>query len=84
MMDPDHPDVTRSLREASLRVEAFRGELLAAYPALRGSLAIPGMLIGTGLGSFVANDMTDDQIVEYVGACIAQIRDELRKVKPSA
>jgi len=84
MMDPDHPEFARALQEASIRVEAIRGELLEAYPVLRGSLAIPGMMIGHALGVFVANGMTDDQIIVQVLAITAQIRGTLDKIQSSA
>lgn len=77
MTDPDDSEVARSLREAGPRVEALHAELLDAYPALQGSLAIPGMLVGHGLGSFVANGLTDDQIIANVLAVVAQIRRAL-------
>ena len=81
MMDPDHPEVLRSLQEASARVEAIYAELLDAHPALRGSLAIAGTFVGHGLGAFVANGMTDDQIIVQVLGITAQIRDTLRKIR---
>lgn len=84
MMNADHPEVVCSLQEASIRVEAIRGELLDAYPALRGSLAIPGMLIGHGLASFVASGMTDDQIVAHMRVFIEHARDARRKIQPPA
>lgn len=84
MMDPDHPEFARALQEASVRVEAIRGELLDAYPALRGTLAIPGMMIGHALGVFVANGMTDDQIVVQVLGITAQIRGSLDKLQSLA
>lgn len=83
-MDSDHPDVLRACQEASVRVEAFRGELREAFPALRGSLAIPGMFIGHGLASFVASGMTDDQIIEHMRTFIEHARNERRKLQPPA
>lgn len=80
-MSPDDPEVSRSLREAGPRVEALHAELFDAYPALRGSLAIPGMLVGHGLGSFVANGMTDDQIVAQCLFIVAQIRQALTELR---
>ncbi len=81
MTTPDDPEFVHQLGEASARVEALHAELLAAYPALRGNLSIPGMLVGHGLGSFVANGMPDDQIVARVLAIAAQIRQTLGKLR---
>ena len=86
VMSPDDPDVARSIREAAARVEALYAELYQAHPALRNSLAIPGMLVGHGLGVFVASDLTDDQIVAHVLDIVSQIRKALTKIQdaPSA
>jgi hypothetical protein len=81
MMDPDHPEVVQALQAASVRVEALYAELHDAHPALCGSLAIAGTLVGHGLGAFVANGLTDEQIVVQVLAITAQIRDTLRKIQ---
>jgi hypothetical protein len=83
MMDFEHLDVERSVQEAAPRVEALHAELRAAYPALRGTLAIPGMFVGHGLESFVANGMTDGEIVEHTLTIVAQIRVAIRKVQPA-
>ena len=83
-MSPDDPKVTLAIREASARVETLHAELLAVYPALRGNLAIPGMLVGYGLGAFVANGLPDDQIVTHVLTIVAQIRQALSKVQSEA
>jgi hypothetical protein len=84
MLDPDHPEVERSLREASIQLEDFHAKLYNDFPALRGSLAISGMLIGRGLGSFIANGLTDAQIVVQVLGLAAQIRRSLDKAQVSA
>jgi hypothetical protein len=79
---PDLNDpVNAALLGASPRVEKLHAELIAAYPALRGTLAIPGMLVGHGLGAFVANGMTNDQIVEHVLVIVAQIRQALSELQ---
>jgi len=75
------PEVERALQEASVRVEELRVELRAAYPALRGTLAIPGVFIGHSLGSFVANGMTDDQIVAHVLGVVAELRQAKAKLQ---
>ena len=81
MTAPDDPDVARSLQEAASRVEALYAELYDAHPVLRNSLAIPGMLVGHGLGAFVASGLTDDQIVAHVLDIVSQIRSALAKVQ---
>jgi hypothetical protein len=75
MTGPDDPEFTRVMGEASARIQALHAELLDAYPMLRGNLSVPGMFIGHGLGSFVANGMPDDQIVVHVLGIAAQIRE---------
>lgn len=80
MTSPDDPEFEHSLHEASARVVVLHDELLATYPALRGSLAIPGMLIGHGLGMFVGNGMSDDQVVAHVRTVISQIRQTMGKL----
>lgn len=84
MTPPDDPEVDRSLLEASPRIAALHAELVDAYPALRGSLAVPGMLVGHGLGVFVANGLTDDQIVAHVLVIVAQVRQTLVGLKESS
>ena len=84
MTSPDDPEFARSLGEASARIQALHAELHDTYPALRGSLAIPGAFVGHGLGSFVANVMPDDQIVTHVLTIVAQIRQSLGKVQSEA
>ena len=78
---PDDPEVARSLQEAAARVETLYAELYDAHPALRDSLAIPGMLVGQGLGAFVASGLTDDQIVAHVLDIVSQLRPALAKVQ---
>lgn len=63
-----------------MRAQALHDELLGAYPALRGNLSIPGMFVGYGLGSFVANGLEDDEIVAHVRALVGQIRGVAGKV----
>ena len=82
MTSPDDPGFARQLGEASTRVQALHAELIDAYPALAGNLSIPGMLVGHGLGSFVANGMPDDQIVTHVLTVVGQIRQALGKLRP--
>jgi hypothetical protein len=84
VIDPDDPEVARSLQEAAARVETIRAELVDAFPALRGTLAISGMLVGHGLGHFVANGMTDDQIVAQVLSITAEIRRTLGQIQPAS
>lgn len=79
-MDPNSPEVASAMQEASLRINALHRELLEVCPALGGSMAIPGMYIGHGLGGLVANGMTDDQIVTHVLVIVTGIRRELGKV----
>jgi hypothetical protein len=69
------------LRAASAQVEALHAELIETYPALKGTLAIPGMLVGYGLGSFVGNSMTDDQIVTLVRVILTEIRQPPEKLQ---
>lgn len=82
MTGPDDPEFARQLGEASTRVQALHTELLDAYPALAGNMSIPGMLVGHGLGSFVANGLPDDQIVTHVLTIVGQIRQSLSKLRP--
>lgn len=74
MTGPDDPEFARSMCAASARVQELHGELHDAHPPFRGNLAIPGIFLGHGLGSFVANGMPNDQIVAHVLAIVAQIR----------
>jgi hypothetical protein len=71
---PDDPEFVRSLQEAQVRIEELHTDLLAAYPAFQGSMAVVGMLIGHGLGCLVSNEMTDEQIVAHVLDIVSQIR----------
>jgi hypothetical protein len=77
MPAPEDPSFATALDAASARLHLLHGELLDAHPALRGNLSIPGMLVGYGLGSFVGNGMTDDQIVAQVLVIVANIRRTL-------
>jgi len=74
MTSLDDPGFAGALNDASARFEALHAELLDAHPTFRGNLAIPGMLVGYGLGSFVANGMSDDDIVTHVLVIVSQIR----------
>jgi len=84
MTNQADPEFSRQLDEAGARVQALHAELLDAYPALRGNLSIPGMLVGHGLGSFVGNGMPDDQIVAHVLTIVAQIRQALGALQSDA
>ena len=66
-----------ALRDAAKRIEALHVELLDTYEVFQGTMAIPGMLIGHGLGVLVANRMSNDQIVAHVLAIVAGIRKQL-------
>lgn len=77
MTKPDDPEFARQLGDAEVRLRALHVELCDACPALRGNLSIPGMLVGHGLGVFVANGMRDDEIVTHVLTIVAQIRQSL-------
>ena len=77
MADPQDPTFAAALDAASARLQLLHGELLDAHPPLRGNLSIPGMLVGYGLGSFVGNGMTDDQIVAQVLVIVTNIRRTL-------
>jgi len=74
MTGSDDPAFAAALEAASARLHLLHGELLDAHPVLRGNLSIAGMLVGYGLGSFVGNGMTDDQIVAHVLGIVANIR----------
>lgn len=84
MTDPDNPEFANQIAEASTRVQALHAELLDAYPALQGNLSISGMLVGYGLGGFVANGLSDDQIVTHVLTIVAQIRHAHGKLQSEA
>ena len=75
-------ECVRQLGEASARVQALHAELEDAYPALQGNLSIPGMLIGQGVGMFVVNGLSDDQIVAHVLIIVGEIRQALSKLRP--
>ncbi len=55
------------------RVQELHERLHDTYPVLQGNLSIPGM-VGHGLGAFVANGMSDDQIVAHVLGIVRHIR----------
>jgi len=74
MTGPDDPEFPGALNEASERLQRLHAELLDAHPSMRGNLSIPGMLVGYGLGSFVASGLTDEQIVAHVMGMIGNIR----------
>jgi hypothetical protein len=84
VIDPDDPEVARSIREASARIEELLVELLAAHPMLRETLAVPGMFVGCGLGSFVGSGMTDNQIAAQVLSIVAQIRQGLASARAAS
>jgi hypothetical protein len=69
----------RAVRAASPRIETLHAELVKAYPALRGTMAIPGMFIGHGLAHFVSSGMSNDQILANVLLIVAEIRKTLEK-----
>ena len=71
------PEVAAALRDATTRIDALHAELLAAFPVFQETMAVPGILIGHGLGALVANGMTNDQIVAHVLAIVAGIRQQL-------
>ncbi len=73
---PPHPDPTidDAMQAISDRLRDFATKLYADFPAISGSMAIPGMLLGHGVGAFVAEDMTDDQIVKVVLEIAARVR----------
>lgn len=83
-INPDDPEVASSLREAASCIEEMQSELLAAHPAIAKSLAIPGMLVGAGLGFFVASGMTDSQIVAQVLAIVDDVRRAISTPAASA
>lgn len=68
------PEFARVMAEATTLVQELHAKLLDTYPVLQGNLSIPGMLVGHGLGAFVANGMTNDQIVEHVLDIVEHIR----------
>lgn len=80
MSDPG-PELSRALQEGVIRLEALRVELLERWPVLRGNLAVSGAFVGHGLGAFVANGLTDDEIVRQVRGMLAQIRDRFAAIR---
>lgn len=62
MTGPAHPEFAQAMSEASVMIQELHAKLHDTYPPLQGNMAIPGMLVGHGLGAFVANGMPDDQI----------------------
>lgn len=81
---PDDPEFTRALQEAQVRIVDLHAELLVVYPAFQGSMAVPGMFLGHGLGCLVANGMTDDEIVTHALVIVAQIRQSLGQTVTAA
>lgn len=74
MTSPDDPDLEPAIRAASARMQVLFEELHAAHPTLRDSLAIYGAFVGYGLAAFVANGMTNDQIIASVLTIVTQLR----------
>ncbi len=68
------PEFARVMAEATKLVQELHERLHDTYPVLQGNLSIPGMLVGHGLGAFVANGMSDDQIVAHVLGIVRHIR----------
>lgn len=68
------PEFARVMAEATKLVQELHERLHDTYPVLQGNLSIPGMLVGHGLGAFVANGMTNDQIVAHVLDIVSHIR----------
>jgi hypothetical protein len=81
---PDNPEIARALREVVARIDGLHADLLVDYPALRETMAIPGTLLGHGLGSLVANGMTNDQIVAHVLSIVAEIRQKLAEIQSAS
>ena len=71
---PDGADLDPAIRAVSARLAEMYNELHAAHPALRESLAIYGAFVGYGLAAFVANDMTNDEIIASVLTIVTQLR----------
>ena len=71
------PEIAAALRDATKRIDDLHAELAEALPVFEGTLAIPGILMGHGLGCLVATGMTNDQIVAHVLAIVAGIRQQL-------
>ena len=84
MTAPNDPEVARAVQEGAPRIERLHAALLDDYPALQGSMAVPGMLVGHGLAVFVANGMTNDQIVANVLAIVAEVRQAHAKIQDAA
>jgi hypothetical protein len=76
---PEDPAVDRALLEVSSGVEELHRALREACPVLRGTLAIPGVFLGYGLGAFVSNGLTDDQIVAHVLSVVAEVRRQVAR-----
>ena len=73
-MTPPGPEFAHVMAEATKLVQELHEKLHDTYPVLQGNLSIPGMLVGHGLGAFVANGMTNDQIVAHVLDIVMHIR----------
>jgi hypothetical protein len=77
---PDSPAFQSALQSASGHIEELHQKLRELYPMLTGTMAIPGMLLGHGLGCLVANGMTDEEIVVQVHGIVAHIRETVARV----
>ena len=82
-MDPNDPESAAALSEAGSRVHDLEAELREAFPVFQGNLAISGVFVGHGLGAFVANGLSDDQIVGHVLSIVSQIRQTLAEFRAS-
>ena len=71
------PEIAAALRNAIVRIDELHAELLDTFPIFQGTMAIPGILIGHGLGALVTKGMTNDQIVAHVLAIVSCIRRQL-------
>lgn len=72
------------LAEATARIATIHDELRAAHPALEGTMAVPGMLLGYAIACLISNGMSDEQIAATVTEIIADIRGSLVKGQASA
>jgi hypothetical protein len=78
-------DFEDALGKATMRLVEIDAELREALPELRGTLAIPGVFLGHGLGSFVARSgMSDDEIIAMVRENLGVIRQGMALLRPKA